>query len=456
MALSSINPATGKKIADYSEINREEALLRCQRSHEIFLKWRDSSFKDRVQCFKKLEQKLLSDIDYLSILMTSEMGKPIRQSRAEIEKCATLCAYYAENGEKFLRPTPIDVGAHKSYFVYESLGIILAIMPWNYPFWQVFRAAVPALMAGNGMLLKHAPSVSGCSLAIEKLFQTGGFPQGLFQSLLIGDNETTLSLLESPLIQGVTLTGSVRAGRSVASKAGACLKKCVLELGGSDPYVILEDANCEEAATLICDGRFSNAGQSCISPKRIIIADACYEKFEKAFIERMQQVIVGDPLDESVTIGPLARFDLRDILHDQVMRSVKLGANCVIGGTIPKKEGAFYSPTLLTNVLKGMPAYDEELFGPVAVLIRAKNEEDAIRIANDTSFGLGAAVFTTNREKGEHIALKQLNAGNSFVNSIVKSDPRLPFGGIKQSGFGRELSSVGITEFTNCKTILIS
>lgn len=456
MALSSINPATGKKIADYSEINREEALLKCQRSYRAFENWCDTSYEYRAQCFKVMEQRLLADIDSLSILMTSEMGKPIRQARGEIEKCATLCAFYAENGEKFLQPIPIDVGVHKSYFAYEPLGVILAIMPWNYPFWQVFRAAVPALMAGNGMVLKHAPSVTGCSLGIEKLFQVAGFPDGLFQSLLIGNNETTLSLLESSVIQGVTLTGSVRAGKSVASKAGACLKKCVLELGGSDPYVILEDANWEEAATLICDGRFSNAGQSCISPKRIIVVDSMYEKFEKAFIERMKQVTVGDPLDESVTIGPLARIDLRDTLHDQVMRSVKLGAECVMGGSIPKKEGAFYAPTLLTNVSKGMPAYEEELFGPVAVLIRAKNEEDAIRIANDTSFGLGAAVFTMNKEKGEYIALKKLNAGNSFVNSIVKSDPRLPFGGIKQSGIGRELSSVGITEFTNCKTILIS
>lgn len=456
MTLTSINPATGKKIADYTPIKIEEALLKCQYSYAAFEKWRDSSFTHRAQLFKTMEQKLLDNIDSLSTLITSEMGKPIRQAWAEIEKCASLCTYYAEHGETFLRPTPVDMGAIKSYFAYEPLGVILAIMPWNYPFWQVFRAAVPALMAGNGMVLKHAPSVTGCSLAMEKLFTEAGFPESLFQSLLIEENETTLSLIESPIIQGVTLTGSVKAGKSVASKAGACLKKCVLELGGSDPYVILEDANTEEAAVLICDGRFNNAGQSCISPKRIIIVDSQYEKFEKAFIQCMKRITVGDPRDETVTMGPLARLDLRDTLHDQVMRSIKLGATCVMGGNIPKRDGAFYEPTLLTTISKEMPATQEELFGPVAVLIKAKDEEDALRIANDTSFGLGAAVFTQDRERGEEIALKQMNAGSGFVNAIVRSDPRLPFGGIKQSGLGRELSSVGITEFTNCKTIFVS
>lgn len=454
MTLTSLNPATGKVISTYPEINREEALQKCQKGQDAFKEWCESSFEERTSCLKKLEEKLLANKKSFALLMTSEMGKPIHQAHLEIEKCASVCAYYAENGESFLQPMPVDIESYKSYIAYEPLGIILAIMPWNFPFWQVFRAAVPALMAGNGMVLKHASNVSGCAIAIGKLFQDAGFPKDLFQTLLMG-SKTALSLIESPLIQGVTLTGSVTAGKSVAAKAGECLKKCVLELGGSDPYVILEDANLEEAASIICKSRLSNTGQSCISPKRIIVVGSQYDKFEKLFIEQMQQAIVGDPLDEKTTVGPLARVDLRETIHDQVMRSIKLGAHCVLGGTLPKGEGAFYPPTLLTKVTKGMPAYEEELFGPVAVLIQAKDEEEAIRIANDTPYGLGAAVFTQDREKGEQIAAKKLEAGNCFVNSPVRSDPKLPFGGVKESGFGRELSSVGIKEFTNCKAIFI-
>ncbi len=454
MTLTSINPATGKLISSYPEINREEAFHRCQKGQEAFKEWRKLSFKERASCLKKLEEKLLGKKESFALLMTSEMGKPIHQALLEIEKCASVCAYYAENGERFLQPIPVDIESDKSYIAYEPLGVILAIMPWNFPFWQVFRAAVPALMAGNGMVLKHASNVSGCAVAIGKLFQDAGFPESIFQTLLIG-SKTALSLIETPLIQGVTLTGSVATGKSVAAKAGEYLKKCVLELGGSDPYVILEDANLEEAASIICQSRLNNAGQSCISPKRIIVVGSQYDNFEKLFIDQMKLAILGDPLDEKTTVGPLARVDIRETIHDQVTKSIKLGAHCVLGGIIPEGKGVFYPPTLLTNVIKGMPAYDEELFGPVAVLIQAKDEEEAIRIANDTPYGLGAAVFTRDREKGERIAVKELEAGNCFVNSPVRSDLKLPFGGVKESGFGRELSSVGIKEFTNCKAILI-
>jgi len=390
----------------------------------------------------------------LAKLMTLEMGKPIREAEAEIEKCAWVCEYFAENSENFLKPEFIETGADKSYIAYEPLGVILAIMPWNFPFWQAFRAAVPALMAGNGVVLKHASNVPGCALAIEKIFKEAGFPEDLFRTLLI-TSTNALSLIESPYIRGVTLTGSTAAGQSVGAKAGQFLKKCVLELGGSDPYIILEDANIEQAATVCATSRLLNSGQSCIAAKRFIVVEKQWENFEKHFIEHMKNAVLGDPVEETTTMGPLARMDLRETLHKQVLDSLAKGAKLLLGGQIPKGPGAFYPPTVLINVTKGMPAYDEELFGPVAALIITKDEQEALHIANDTSFGLGAAVFTQDICRGESIALKGLQAGSCFVNALVKSDPRLPFGGIKESGFGRELSHIGIREFVNCKTIYI-
>lgn len=454
MSFTSINPTTGDILATYAEMDLRDVLTRVKKSHKCFASWKDTAFSLRASYMTKATAKLRAEKKSLAKLITEEMGKPILQAQAEIEKCAMLCEYFANNGENFLKPELVKTEAYKSYIAYEPLGVILAIMPWNFPFWQAFRAAVPALLAGNTMVLKHASNVSGCALAIEKIFQEAEFPPDAFQTLLI-TSTTALSLIESPHIQGATLTGSLNAGKSVGSKAGEYIKKCVLELGGSDPYVILEDADLEAAAITCAQSRLLNAGQSCISAKRFIIVESKFDAFQTLFVEQMKQVLMGDPFDEKVGMGPLARLDLREGLHAQVTQSLDLGAQCLLGGYIPDGPGAFYPPTVLTNVKKGMPAYEEELFGPVASLIKAKNEEEALFIANDSSLGLGAAVFTQDRAKGERIALKGLQAGSCFVNTHVKSDPRLPFGGIKESGFGRELSSLGIKEFVNCKTIYV-
>jgi succinate-semialdehyde dehydrogenase/glutarate-semialdehyde dehydrogenase len=455
MNFVSLNPTTGKMLSTYPEMGLKDALEAVKKSHEAFRVWKHTPFHGRAAYMKKVAEKLTAEKKSLAQLMTQEMGKPLLQSYAEIEKCAWLCKYFEENSEIFLKSELIETDAHKSYIAYQPLGVVLAIMPWNFPFWQVFRAAIPALMAGNSMVLKHASNVSGCALAIEKIFKESGFPEGLFQTLLV-TSRTALSLIESSYIQGVTLTGSLAAGRSVGAKAGECIKKCVLELGGSDPYVILEDADIEKAAVICAKSRLLNSGQSCIAAKRFVVVENQFEKFEELFLEEMKKAILGDPLDEKTTVGPLARIDLRDALHKQVLRSVDLGAKCILGGYIPKGHGSFYPPTVLTKIKKGMPAYEEELFGPVAALIMAKNEQEALQIANDSGYGLGAAVFTQDKRKGEEIALKELEAGSCFVNDFVKSDPRLPFGGIKESGFGRELSCYGIREFVNCKTIYIS
>ena len=454
MTFTSINPATGASLSTYPEMELDEAFHIIEKSNTIFKTWRKTSFDTRAMCMKAAAEKLRSNKRSLALLMTREMGKPIQQAQDEIEKCAWVCEYFAECSENFLKPEFIKTGADKSYIAYEPLGVILGIMPWNFPFWQVFRAAVPALMAGNSMVLKHASNVPGCALAIESIFKEAGFPENLFRTLLI-TSESALSFIESPQIKGVTLTGSTAAGKSVGAKAGQFLKKCVLELGGCDPYIILEDANIEETAAICVTSRLLNAGQSCIAAKRFIVVEKQREHFEKHFIEHMKSAVLGDPLDEKTTVGPLARLDLREALHKQVLESLEKGAKCLLGGQIPEEPGAFYPPTILTNVTKGMPAYDQELFGPVAVLMVAKDEQEAIQIANDTSYGLGAAVFTQDLVRGETIALKELDAGSCFVNAQVRSDPRLPFGGIKESGFGRELSHIGIKEFTNCKTVFI-
>lgn len=454
MDFHSINPTTGQSIATYPVMSVEEALIGVEKSHTAFTEWRRTSFDIRSIYMKRVAAKLRSEKKSLSLLITQEMGKPILQAQAEIEKCAWACDFYAENAEKYLRWEMVQTDAEKSYIAYEPLGVLLAIMPWNFPFGQVFRAAVPALMAGNTLVLKHASNVSGCALAIEKIFKEAGFPENVLKTLLI-TSETALSLIESPLIQGVTLTGSTAAGQSVGAKAGHWLKKCVLELGGSDPYIILEDALLEEAAVLCATSRLINSGQSCIAAKRFIVVESQKKDFEDLLVHAMKRTVLGDPLNEYTTVGPLARFDLRETLHNQVLESLNKGATCLLGGFIPDGPGSFYPPTVLTNVEKGMPAYDEELFGPVAAIISAADEQEAIQIANGSSFGLGAAVFTQDLARGERIALKKIEAGNCFVNTFVKSDPRLPFGGVKQSGFGRELSHHGLKEFVNCKTIFI-
>jgi len=390
----------------------------------------------------------------LAMLMALEMGKVKREGIAEIEKCAWVCDYYAVNAESFLENEPIATEATKSYVSYQPIGTILAIMPWNFPFWQVFRFAAPTLMAGNTAVLKHASNVPGCAMAIEELFREAGFPENVFRSLLISSKQVA-KVIQHKAVKAVSLTGSTPAGKSVATLAGAELKKCVLELGGSDPYLILEDANIEKAAKKCALGRLINAGQSCIGAKRFIVVEKVYAHFLELFTHEMTAADFGDPSDEESTIGPLARADLRDELHKQVVDSVAKGAEVIIGGEIPNRKGAYYPPTILENVQPGMPAYDEELFGPVASVIKVKDVKEAIAVANDTVFGLGAAVFTSNTKMGENIAEMQLEAGACFVNDFVKSDPRLPFGGIKTSGYGRELAEQGIKEFMNVKTVVV-
>ncbi|MFO7798674.1 MAG: NAD-dependent succinate-semialdehyde dehydrogenase [Rhodohalobacter sp.] len=452
--LQSINPVNDELIKEYEEHTDSEIENILKRNDKAFKSWRSVDFGHRADLLKKAGDILRENIEEYAELMTKEMGKPISGARAEVDKCAWVCDYYAENGESFLKDEIIKTDASKSFVTYEPLGTVLAVMPWNFPFWQVFRFAVPGLMAGNAGLLKHASNVTGCALAIEDVFKKAGFPEDLFRTLKIGSSKVA-GVIENSIVKAVTLTGSVPAGKAVAEKAGSELKKTVLELGGSDPYLILDDADLDKAIPTCVNSRLINNGQSCIAAKRFIVVESRLEEFTERFVEEMKTKSMGDPMDESIDLGPQARNDLRDELHDQVKRSVDKGAKCLLGGDIPNKKGAWYPPTVLVEVKPGMAAYEEELFGPVAAIISAKDEEDAIGIANDSVFGLGAAVFTEDVEKGEHIAARKLNAGNCFVNSLVKSDPRLPFGGIKESGYGRELSHFGIKEFVNIKTVYV-
>jgi succinate-semialdehyde dehydrogenase/glutarate-semialdehyde dehydrogenase len=365
-----------------------------------------------------------------------------------------VCDYYAENARAFLSRESVETDASKSFVTFQPIGIVLAVMPWNFPFWQVFRFAAPALMAGNGGVLKHASNVFGCALAIEDVFVRAGFPPDIFRTLLIGSKGVD-AVIENPLVKAVTLTGSTPAGIAVARKAGEKLKKSVLELGGSDPYIVLEDADLEAAVSTCVFSRLINSGQSCIAAKRFIVVEAVREQFESMYVEQMRAKKMGDPMQEDTEVGPQARHDLRDELHEQVVKSIEKGARCLLGGEIPAGDGAFYPPTVLTEVKKGMPAFDEELFGPVAAIIPVKDEKAAIAAANDSVFGLGAAVFTEDIARGERIAAEEIEAGCCFVNTFVKSDPRLPFGGVKESGYGRELSHYGIKEFVNIKSVFI-
>ncbi len=452
--LQSINPANEELLKSYDEMSFEEVSSIIKKTHQTFLAWKETSFAERKLRMKNAASILRQNNKKYSELMTLEMGKPIKQSYAEVEKCAWVCEYYADNAEKFLMDKVIETDAEKSFVTFRPLGTVLAIMPWNFPFWQVFRFAAPGLLVGNAGVLKHASNVMGCALAIEEVFREAGFPKNLFRSLIITSKNMN-EVIKHPQIAAVTLTGSVPAGKAVAAAAGAVLKKTVLELGGSDPYIILEDADLNSAADTCVTSRLLNAGQSCIAAKRFIVVEKVYDEFEKLFIEKMKLKKMGDPMDENNHIGPQARTDLRDELHQQVLVSIKKGANLLLGGELPLGRGAYYPPTVLANVTAGMPAYDEELFGPVAALIKVKDENEAVKIANDSVFGLGAAVFTKDKSRGEKIAKEKLNAGCCFVNEFVKSDPRLPFGGIKESGYGRELSHYGIKEFVNIKTVYI-
>jgi succinate-semialdehyde dehydrogenase / glutarate-semialdehyde dehydrogenase len=449
-----IDPTTGKKIRSYKEIGNKALNKAIQLSHNTFQHWKGTAMEERAQLLREAARVLEEEKEALARLITREMGKLLGEARAEVEKCAWVCLYYAQNAERFLREEFVTTEANKSYIAYRPLGPLLGIMPWNFPFWQVFRFAAPNLMAGNTILLKHAPNVPGCSEALQEVFEKAGFPENAFSSLHIEEKKVK-KIIHNPLVAAVTLTGSVGAGKAVAAQAGKAGKKSVLELGGSDPYLILEDANIEMAAEACTKSRLLNNGQSCIGAKRFIVAKPVYKDFLDAFQERMQEASYGDPIDEASRLGPIARPDLREKLHKQVKQSLKNGAKRLIGGKLPKGKGFFYPPTILTDVNKNCSAYHEELFGPVASVFKVKNEQEAIQIANDSSYGLGAAVFTEDLDRGENIACEHLNAGACFVNEMVKSDPRLPFGGIKDSGYGRELSYYGLREFTNPKTVYI-
>ena len=455
MGINSINPANGQVIQSYQPHTSEEVSKIIAGTHQAWEKWRETPYSFRSKLLLAAAKILRRRKEELAILMALEMGKPLQGGQAEIEKCADVCEYYAKNAEQFLKDEPVDTDASKSYVSFQPLGIVLAIMPWNFPFWQVFRFLAPALMAGNAALLKHASNVFGCALEIENMIREAGFPENLLRSLLIPGNEVD-QVIENPLVQAITLTGSTEAGKKVAAKAASILKKSVLELGGSDAYLILADADLELAAESCVNSRLINSGQSCIAAKRFIVVKSIEKRFTELFRQKMASKIMGDPMDKNTDIGPQARPDLRDELHQQVLNSIKLGAKCILGGELPVTGYSFYPPTILTEVKKGMPAYEEELFGPVAAIISAEDEEEAIQMANDTLFGLGAAVFTTDLKRGEEIASRRLEAGSCFVNALVRSDPRLPFGGIKQSGYGRELGLYGIREFVNVKTVYLA
>jgi len=450
----SINPATEETIAEYEEYEDQKILDFIEKSELAFQRYSTTSINYRTDLLYRVASILEERKETFSNLMTLEMGKPIAQSRAEVVKCSWLCKYYCEHAEQFLADEVIQTDAKKSFVSFMPLGIILAVMPWNFPFWQVFRFAVPNLLAGNVCLLKHSSNVSGVALAIEKIFLEAGF-ENQFTTLLISSSKVK-QVIEHPLVKAVTITGSTPAGKSVAAIAGNALKKSVLELGGSDPYVILKDADLVESAKTCVTSRLINGGQSCIAAKRFIVEEDVFDEFQDLFLAQMNAKKMGDPFDEKIDIGPQARLDLRNELQVQVDKSVIQGAEILLGGTIPKRKGAFYPPTVLTNVDETNIVFNEEIFGPIAPLIKAKDETDAIRLANKTVFGLGAAVFTKDIQRGEFIAKEKLLAGSCFVNSFVKSDPRLPFGGINQSGFGRELGLFGIREFVNIKTIYVN
>jgi succinate-semialdehyde dehydrogenase/glutarate-semialdehyde dehydrogenase len=449
--MDSINPSTGEKVKSYEAYDQSRVTAILDQADKAYREWRGRSFPDRAKLMKSAGRVLRERKNQLAELMALEMGKILRDGVAEIEKCASCCDYYADNAQKFLGNQYVDSDASESYIAFDPIGVVLAVMPWNFPFWQVFRFAAPSLMAGNVGVLKHASNVSGCALAIEDIFEKAGFPKGAFTTVLVPGSQVE-KIIRHPVVKAVTLTGSTPAGKSVASAAGSELKKAVLELGGSDAYVVLDDADLELAVETCVKSRLINAGQSCIAAKRFIVVKSLYKEFERQYVEMFKAIRYGDPRGEKIDMGPMARRDLRDEVHKQVEESIKQGAKLLVGGKIPEGPGAFYPATVLGGVKPGMTAFDEEIFGPVAAIIEAKDEADAIRLANQSPFGLGAAVFTNDKPRADRVA-REIEAGSVFVNSFVKSDVRLPFGGVKQSGFGRELSWFGIQEFVNIKTV---
>lgn len=448
-----INPATEEEIATYDRISASEAASRIDIAQQTFQNWKKTSLDERITLMRKLADIFDENKEAYAKMATQEMGKVIGQARSEIEKCAMICRYYADNIHTLIKDDMVETEATKSYVTFQPLGVILAVMPWNFPFYQVIRFAVPAVMAGNTGVLKHASNVQGCAMALENAFAKAGFPKGIFTNLNIA-SDAVESIIENDHIVAVTLTGSDPAGRSVATIAGKHLKKTVLELGGSDAYIILEDADMDKATDLATYGRLQNNGQTCIAAKRFVVLASIYDEFIAQYTKKMEAATMGDPMDENTYYGPMARVDLRDELHEQVKETIDQGGRLVTGGKIPKRKGAYYPATILADLKPGMTGFDQELFGPVASVIKAQDEEEAIDLANNSQFGLGSGVITADSLRGEQIALR-LEAGNSFVNKLVASDPRLPFGGIKTSGYGRELAKYGIKEFMNTKSIWI-
>jgi succinate-semialdehyde dehydrogenase/glutarate-semialdehyde dehydrogenase len=450
----SLNPATRQLLQTYPDWDSPRLHETLARTHAAQAAWGQTSLSLRSDIMRRVAQHLRAERDRYATLITLEMGKPLREARAEVEKCAGACDFYAEHAAGFLQTEPVASDAGMSHVAYYPLGTVLAIMPWNFPFWQVFRAAVPSLMAGNAVALKHAPNVPQCALALEAIFRECGLPEDVFAALLI-DTEQATQAIASPYIQAVTFTGSEAAGRAVAASAGQHLKKCVLELGGSDPFIVLHDADLELAAHNAVASRFLNCGQSCIAAKRFIVVPQIAEKFLQRLKAGAEALRLGDPLDEATQIGPMARADLRDTLHRQVTESIAQGAVAVTGCAPIAGEGFFYRPSILDNVSEKTCAWHEELFGPVAAVIRATDEADCFCIANATRFGLGSSIWSRDTARARHLA-ERIQAGCSFINGMVKSDPRLPFGGVKNSGYGRELSRLGMLEFVNVKTVWVA
>jgi succinate-semialdehyde dehydrogenase / glutarate-semialdehyde dehydrogenase len=453
MAIASINPATGQLIKSFEPLTDTQIEGKLKRAAEAFSKYRRTSFAERARMMTKAGEILEKDKEKFARTMTTEMGKPYRAAVEEAVKCISACRYYAENAERFLADEVIDTGVSRSYIHYQPLGAILAVMPWNFPFWQVLRFAAPALMAGNVGLLKHASNVPQCALEIEDLFHRAGFPEGVFQTLLIGSQKVD-AILNDPRVAAATLTGSEEAGVQVGTGAAKRIKKVVLELGGSDPFIIMPSANIDEAIAVAVKARIINNGQSCIAAKRFIVAESIAGEFERKFVCKMEALKVGDPFDESTDLGPLATPEGVTSLHEDVQKTIAAGARVLTGGKPVNGTGNYYAPTVLTNIPKNSPAYRDELFGPVASVFHAKNVDEAISIANDSRFGLGASAWTNDKHERERF-INEIEAGMVFINRMVASDPRLPFGGVKHSGHGRELGPYGIREFTNIKTVWI-
>ncbi|MGC2167434.1 MAG: NAD-dependent succinate-semialdehyde dehydrogenase [Gallionella sp.] len=454
MPFLSRNPATDRVIGTFGswdEPRLSEVLDRAQHAQQ---QWAKAAFLHRAEILRDVAKTLRAKPRHFATLITLEMGKPLKESLAEIEKCANVCDYYAQHGESYMQSEPVESDAARSYVAYRPLGVILAIMPWNFPFWQVFRAAVPGLMAGNALLLKHAPNVPQCALAIEAIFKGSGLPDGLFSTLMI-EVDMVDKVISNPNVHGVTLTGSEAAGRKVAACAGRHLKKCVLELGGSDPFVVLQDADLELTVNMAVASRFMNCGQSCIAAKRFVLVPQIADEFLARLRTKVDALRIGDPMDEATQIGPMARRDLRDSLHRQVSDSIAQGAYVVTGCHPVEDDGYYYQPSILDQVSAATRACQEELFGPVAIIIRALDEADALRIANETRYGLGSSIWSKDVTRAESLA-RQIGAGCTFINGMVKSDPRLPFGGTRASGYGRELSRYGMHEFLNVQTVWIA